>query len=70
MTREILILRKRRTTRQHVRDIFGRFSTEPTKGVIRMINYWSGSYVHNRPLAWQADWTLELCWCLTVGSTR
>ena len=25
MTRKVLILRKRRTTRQHVRDTFGRF---------------------------------------------
>ena len=46
MTREILIMRKRRTTRQHVRDTFGRFSTESTKGVIRMIGL-----VHNRPLS-------------------
>ena len=37
MTREVLILPKRRATRQHVRDTFGRFSTESTKGVIRMI---------------------------------
>ena len=37
MTREVLIVRKRRTTRQHVRDTFGPFSTESTKGVIRMI---------------------------------
>ena len=38
MARKVLILRKRRTTRQHVRDTFGRFSTESTKGVIRTIN--------------------------------
>ena len=37
MTREVLILRKRRTTRQHVRDTFGCFSTESTKGIIRTI---------------------------------
>ena len=37
MTRDVLILRKRRTTRQHVRDTLGRFSTKSTKGVIRMI---------------------------------
>ena len=37
MTREVLILRKRRTTGQYVRDTFGRFSSESTKGVIRMI---------------------------------
>ena len=37
MTREVRLLRKRRTTGQHVRDTFGRFSTESTKGVIRMI---------------------------------
>ena len=34
---KVLILRKRRTTRQYVRDTFGRFSTESTKGVIKMI---------------------------------
>ena len=37
MTCEVLILRKRRTTRHHVRDTYGRLSTESTKGVIRMI---------------------------------
>ena len=37
MTREVLILRKRRTTHQHVRDTFSRFSTESTKGVMRVI---------------------------------
>ena len=37
MTREVLILRKLKTTRQHVRDTFGRFSTESTKGVTRVI---------------------------------
>ena len=37
MTREVLILRKHRTARQHVKDTLGRFSTEYTKGVIRTI---------------------------------
>ena len=37
MTREVRILCKRRATRQHVRDAFGSFATELTKGVISLM---------------------------------
>ena len=62
MTGEVLILRKRRTICLHVRDTFSRFSTESTKGVIRMI----GLGLTDRPLSVLAVHKVQASprWCV------